>query len=289
MLPQPVRTRSAGRTPRRRGSDALQLAGNASVDRSTAREQRRAARWSRTRNEGRVAQVDALERQLNESMCELEDDMDEEGGGSPGGKGDGEMEMSGFLVKKTGTFSNYKRRFFVLRGGTLLWYKSEKDTTPTGFAHLADATVAEARSSTKEGYHFSLSSQGKTYALQTDDASDRDRWLRALRHNKSVPAVEGCVTAGTLETPHIGRHDSVGGWLRGRRARLRRLSSSRLRASSMDSERASGIAGQPGANSWQKAAAAAKAAEAPDKKKTKHSLLSSLTLRIEKRMVGFQP
>jgi len=49
------------------------------------------------------------------------------------------VALSGFLTKRTGTFSQHKRRFFVLREGTLLWYKTERDVTPTGFCHLSEA------------------------------------------------------------------------------------------------------------------------------------------------------
>ena len=54
-------------------------------------------------------------------MLDDEDDEDESAEASLRlSAGAQPMEYSGFLVKKTGTFSNYKRRFFVLRGGTLL-------------------------------------------------------------------------------------------------------------------------------------------------------------------------
>ena len=36
------------------------------------------------------------------------------------------MELSGFLLKKSGVFSGQRKRYFVLKEGTLLWYKSER-------------------------------------------------------------------------------------------------------------------------------------------------------------------
>ena len=112
----------------RRGSDLVQVANAA--NRSSAndrREQRRKARWSRTPQElragGRFAHVEELERQLVTS-CVLDEEEEEESANDSSERSSGAlaaMEMSGFLVKKTGAFSKQNRRFFVLKGGTLLW------------------------------------------------------------------------------------------------------------------------------------------------------------------------
>ena len=270
--------------------------------------ERRRHRWSRNPAQLRSGKIYELERQLQSSQVLEMDEEDE--GESPGATASAKqlpkvvtcvdeedeallspIDLAGFLVKKSGALSGTKRRFMVLKEGTLLWYKSEKDslkdTHPAGFLHLKDVTAlrecgqrarsrlsvsigsrlsvggrlsvsdgqpsptppsqqqqqqpeqpeqqaaptslwsafkkkgalksltashgsaggAQAPASGKdatsgsasgdEGVSFSVRTTAKEYIFWAEDASERDKWLRALHHNQSVASpVEGLSKTG---------------------------------------------------------------------------------------------
>ena len=105
------------------------------------------------------------------------------------------LERSGFMVKKSGAHSGYRRRFFVLPPcGTLLWFKTEKDKDPAGFCHLHDVTIVEHRlepsrllTEHEHSRAFTLKSSRKDYLLLADDEHEAGAWLRALGHNRKHP------------------------------------------------------------------------------------------------------
>ena len=242
---------------------------------------RRRARWSRNPDQLRHARVQELERELAASKV-LDGDGDESDSWRSRTDSEeltGPLELSGFLVKKSGAFSGLKRRFFVLSGGTLLWYKSEKDACPAGFCHLADARIldhsaadAAATARRKEGSkppspqeHGATGTRpfvvrvAKEYVLWADDDDEREKWLRALRHNRQFAPLGGLrldsgkeVSGGSGSTKQDGSgsgsiHDAGGG-------------------------RNGDNSGSPSSKDNAKA--------------VKRSLLSNLALRAEKKMVG---
>ncbi|KAL1511686.1 hypothetical protein AB1Y20_004976 [Prymnesium parvum] len=103
-------------------------------------------------------------------------------------------ERSGFLSKKSGVLSGLRRRFFVLREGTLLWFRTERDETPLGYAHLNACVILDPPSAAADdrlrGYPFTLRGH-KDYVLVAADFADRVAWLRALRHNMHLPPLAG--------------------------------------------------------------------------------------------------
>ena len=122
-------------------------------------------------------------------------------------------ERSGFMQKKSGTLSGFKRRYFVLPpSGTLLWYKSEKDKAPTGFVHLADAEIVEPEGPALAKLAGNLKNVAgspllvrghKDYLLVADDDSERAAWLRALRQNARLPPMAG-LKGGEAAAPAEG-------------------------------------------------------------------------------------
>ena len=168
----------------------------------------RRARWSRDPSKARTAKVAELEEQLNkarQTYGEIEEEESRRDSWSMCSTADNEDEpvaLSGFLMKKSGAFSGLKRRFCVLNGGTLIWFKSETDTsTPAGYVHLRECSVITEQAGPKSPRASTRSSDGnpthgfvvksiKEYLLWADDESERDKWLRALRHNRNMPPLD---------------------------------------------------------------------------------------------------
>jgi hypothetical protein len=236
---------------------------------------RRRARWSRNPEDLRVARVEELEKALTESgtLDEVDDEADADDGWRARAESVAEDEprdMSGFLMKKTGAMSGQKRRYFVLSGGTLLWYKSEKDRSPTGFVHLSECFSitehsagmigASSRIPDAESGCVFVVKAAKEYILWADDESERDKWVRALRHNRMFPPL--AVLAG---------------------AQSARLQSSRSNPSSMRQDDDA----MPDRRASTESDTRAVLSEPPEvKKAAKRSMLGNLALRAEKKMAS---
>lgn len=228
--------------------------------------QHKGRRWSRT--PPNTAVVEALVKGLDKTEEDLEGEDDDDLVGETSYRNSGSVEVpdqeilshSGFLSKKTGAFSGHKRRFFVLQQGTLLWYKSEKDSRATGFVHLRDCQISTAAASNMKAatFTFSIKTTGrKEYVFHSDDEDECNTWVRVLRHNASLKAPPIAKLAGTeAEDEEI---DSE-------------LSSKAARLSTASDE----------GEAQRNAAGGDKA----KKKDVKRSIVGSLALRVEKRMVG---
>lgn len=300
---QPSSPAGSARAPRR-GSDYTQLrqselrTENAeALGLSDSGKAKRRARWSRDPTAGRIARVEELERQLAQSQAlEFDDDDSEESGASRGSPSwcerrssvafDQPRDTSGFLMKKSGAFSGTKKRFFVLNGGTLLWYKSETDKSPTGYLHLSEClTMSEySAMSSPRSKNADLAADSnavlvlkasKEYMLWAEDESDRDKWLRCLRHNRTFPPLPQLCGAVAAATPR-----NVLEIARDRAAEGVDRSQSDLQASLALAGRSSDIKleGDPRATHPPATKESAKA--------QKRSMLSNLALRAEKKMVG---
>lgn len=124
-------------------------------------------------SELRRSGIDGLEG-AGESLDELADDSPAQ-----------EETYAGFLMKRSGAFSKTKQRFFVLRGGTLLWYASEaaQDSAPTGYVNIARCTLMPETSPTS----LTLKGPVKEYLLTCSDSAERAGWVRALQRHWDRP------------------------------------------------------------------------------------------------------
>jgi len=185
--------------PARAGDAELFEGGPSSADGRPGSSSRRAAKkpsrrgddiavrprvWSRPPEAITAETIAALESELRrsgghplldgagESLDEVESPAEEE-------------TYAGFLMKRSGAFSKTKQRFFVLRGGTLLWYASEaaQDSAPTGYVNIARCTL------TPETLPTSLTLKGpvKEYLLTCSDSAERAGWVRALQRHWDRP------------------------------------------------------------------------------------------------------
>jgi hypothetical protein len=95
---------------------------------------------------------------------------------------------SGYLSKEGGGIRNMKRRFFVLLPSRLLYFKSEKDSKPTGTIFLDGATVKIAHSKPPSIY---VDTPGRTYLLVAEKEETElgsKAWLSAIK--KAVVTLE---------------------------------------------------------------------------------------------------
>ncbi|XP_004584517.2 pleckstrin homology domain-containing family H member 1 [Ochotona princeps] len=127
---------------------------------------------------------------------------------SPDGLGPGaeSLEKSGYLLKMGSRVKTWKRRWFVLRQGQIMYYKSPSDVIrkPQGQVDLnSHCQIIRGEGSQT----FQLISEKKTYYLTADSPSLLEEWIRVLQSLLKVQAT------GPPATPQGGTKPTVKGWL----------------------------------------------------------------------------
>ncbi|XP_055478519.1 pleckstrin homology domain-containing family H member 2 [Psammomys obesus] len=97
------------------------------------------------------------------------------------------LEKSGYLLKMSGKVKAWKRRWFVLKGGELLFYKSPSDVIrkPQGHIELT-ASCSILRGANKQTVQ--LTTEKHTYFLTADSPNILEEWIKVLQNVLRVQA-----------------------------------------------------------------------------------------------------
>uniref|UniRef100_A0A4W3GX67 Pleckstrin homology, MyTH4 and FERM domain containing H2 n=1 Tax=Callorhinchus milii TaxID=7868 RepID=A0A4W3GX67_CALMI len=103
------------------------------------------------------------------------------------------LEKSGYLLKMGGKVKTWKRRWFVLKGGELLYYKSPSDVIrkPQGQVELSTSSHI-VRGDGKQT--IQLITEKRTYYLTADSPNILEEWIRVLQNVLHVQAVSPLFT-----------------------------------------------------------------------------------------------
>ncbi|XP_067895724.1 pleckstrin homology domain-containing family H member 1 isoform X2 [Heterodontus francisci] len=115
------------------------------------------------------------------------------------------LEKSGYLLKMGGQVKTWKRRWFVLRNGEILYYKSPSDVIrkPQGRIELSSSS----RIVRGEGAQtFQLVTEKRTYYLTADSPNILEEWIRVLQSILKVQLANPVIT-------QIESKPFVRGWL----------------------------------------------------------------------------
>nr|XP_056707116.1 pleckstrin homology domain-containing family H member 1 [Euleptes europaea] len=116
------------------------------------------------------------------------------------------MEKSGYLLKMSNQVKTWKRRWFVLRNGQLMYYKSPSDIIckPQGLVELnSSCQIVRGEGSQT----FQLVTEKRTYFLTADSPNILEEWIHVLQNMIKVK-----VTSPT-EVPLSDAKPTVKGWL----------------------------------------------------------------------------
>ncbi|KAM4853433.1 pleckstrin homology domain-containing family H member 1 [Thomomys bottae] len=122
------------------------------------------------------------------------------------GLGAESLEKSGYLLKMGSRVKTWKRRWFVLRQGQILYYKSPSDVIrkPQGQVDLnSHCQIVRGEGAQT----FQLISGKKTFYLTADSPSVLEEWIRVLQSLLKIQAT------GPAALPHRGTKPTVKGWL----------------------------------------------------------------------------
>ncbi|XP_028252186.1 pleckstrin homology domain-containing family H member 1 [Parambassis ranga] len=113
------------------------------------------------------------------------------------------LEKSGYLLKMGSQVKAWKRRWFILRNGEILYYKSPSDVIrkPQGQIELNSSCCIVRGEGT-----FQLITEKKTFYLTADSPNILEEWIRVLQNILKVQATSP-VTMETTAKP------TVTGWL----------------------------------------------------------------------------
>ncbi|XP_010183259.1 PREDICTED: pleckstrin homology domain-containing family H member 2-like, partial [Mesitornis unicolor] len=97
------------------------------------------------------------------------------------------LEKSGYLLKMGGKVKTWKRRWFVLKGGELLYYKSPSDVIrkPQGQIELNACSHIE-RGDGKQT--IQLTTEKRTYYLTADSPNILEEWIKVLQNVLKIQA-----------------------------------------------------------------------------------------------------
>eukprot|EP00128_Syssomonas_multiformis_P006576 Colp12_sorted_trinity150504_noHs@9786 len=86
----------------------------------------------------------------------------------------------GWLTKEGGSFKSWKERWFVLKGTSLFYYKSEQDKEPIGeVPNLNSAQVYQGESQ-KKGFLFHIQTPERLWNIIAKDRTDGEAWVEAI-------------------------------------------------------------------------------------------------------------
>ncbi|KAL9544085.1 hypothetical protein MBANPS3_007800 [Mucor bainieri] len=115
-------------------------------------------------------------------------------------------ECEGWVYKQSDRYKTWNKRWFVLHGTNLFYFKNPKDSRMKGIIHLRGYRVvlqdANSHAASTKKYHFKLHhDHERTFFLYTSTVHDMKRWVQALM--KSTIQRDLCmpvVSSNTVDT-----------------------------------------------------------------------------------------
>lgn len=94
-------------------------------------------------------------------------------------------DREGFLTKQGGSIKTWRRRWFVLKGKRLVYFKSKTDVEATGIIELeADSFVRDERDKDKKRkFMFSVGTSRRVFFMFSDTEAEMTSWINAIKAN----------------------------------------------------------------------------------------------------------
>lgn len=94
-------------------------------------------------------------------------------------------DKEGFLTKQGGSIKTWKRRWFVLKGKHLYYFKTRSDLEATGVILLEpDSFVKEERDKDKKRRSmFSVGTSHRVFFIHADSDTEMRQWMEAIKRN----------------------------------------------------------------------------------------------------------
>jgi len=90
------------------------------------------------------------------------------------------IKHEGYLTKEGGGFKSWKKRWFILRGGDLCYYKTKGETVPLGTIHLNTSGHIKHSDRKKKINGFEVQTPSRTFYLSAETEEERTKWIEVL-------------------------------------------------------------------------------------------------------------
>lgn len=99
-------------------------------------------------------------------------------------------DKEGFLTKQGGSIKTWRRRWFVLKGKKLVYFKTKTDVEATGIIELeADSFVRDERDKDKKRrFMFSVGTSRRVFFMHADTETEMKQWIEAIKGNIDTPS-----------------------------------------------------------------------------------------------------
>jgi len=88
-------------------------------------------------------------------------------------------DHEGWMTKQGGSVKSWKKRWFVLKGSQLFYFKTKKDTDLTGVVELTKESFVR-REDKKKKYCFAVGTQKRIFYMYPDTQVEQDNWIKVL-------------------------------------------------------------------------------------------------------------
>merc|ERR1712137_1052070 len=101
----------------------------------------------------------------------------------------GSPDKDGFLTKQGGSIKTWKKRWFVLKGDTLYYFKTQKDPEQTGEIKLEKTTTCTNEAKKKGKVYFAVNTPNRKYLIHADTEESANQWVDKI--NKAIESLSG--------------------------------------------------------------------------------------------------
>lgn len=90
-------------------------------------------------------------------------------------------DKDGWLTKQGGSIKTWKRRWCVLKDGSIFYFKNQKEQSPKGTIDLEKTSVLSGETSlTKRKYAFEVKTAQRTFVIFADNEASKREWMAAI-------------------------------------------------------------------------------------------------------------
>jgi len=91
-------------------------------------------------------------------------------------------DKDGYLTKQGGGIKTWKKRYFILKGPCLYYYKSPKDTTITGRVDLESGSIVKEEKDKKTRPNmFSVQTSKRIFYISADKPEEMNEWMVSIK------------------------------------------------------------------------------------------------------------
>jgi len=105
-------------------------------------------------------------------------------------------DREGYLTKQGGSIKTWRKRFFILKGKNLYYFKTPKDLQFTGKIDLEPTSVVKEEQDKKKKSMISITTTKRIFFMYPDKPEDIRSWIEAIQRN-----VDGLKPQSTPSTP----------------------------------------------------------------------------------------